>query len=84
VQRPAGEPLPSWASVINSSVKSHGVASDGSHFTAGAKVTVRLPNGSVRASLGYMSRFEDVYALVDWLYKRYVLQHAFVSMHSLQ
>jgi selenocysteine lyase/cysteine desulfurase len=47
-------------------------------------VTVRLPNGSVRASLGYMSRFEDVYALVDWLYKRYVLQHAFVSMHSLQ
>lgn len=30
-------------------------------------VTVKLPIGSVRASLGYLSTFEDVYALVDFL-----------------
>ena len=39
-------------------------------------VLVKIPNGSVRASLGYLSTFEDVYALVDFLYTNYVVPGA--------
>ena len=31
----------------------------------------KLPLGSLRASLGYMSRFEDAWALVDFLRRTY-------------
>lgn len=37
--------------------------------------TVKLPIGSVRASLGSLSTFEDVYALVKFLKETYVDQH---------
>ena len=38
----------------------------------GAPVSVRLPAGSVRASLGYLSTFEDAYALVAFLAGAYL------------
>lgn len=31
----------------------------------------KLPLGSLRASIGYMSRFEDVHALVDFIRRHY-------------
>lgn len=37
----------------------------------GKKRLVKLPLGSLRASLGYMSRFEDAYALVSFLRRHY-------------
>lgn len=35
-------------------------------------VPVQLPTGSIRASLGSLSRFEDVYALVQFLRDTYL------------
>lgn len=32
---------------------------------------IEVPLGSVRASLGYMSTFEDVYALAEWVERVY-------------
>lgn len=39
----------------------------------GRLAPVRLPTGGVRASLGSLSRFEDVYALAEFLEATYVM-----------
>ncbi len=42
------------------------VADEGKHFRL-----VKLPLGSLRLSFGYMSRFEDAWALLNWLKQHY-------------
>eukprot|EP00192_Tetraselmis_astigmatica_P006998 CAMPEP_0117665662 /NCGR_PEP_ID=MMETSP0804-20121206/9940_1 /TAXON_ID=1074897 /ORGANISM="Tetraselmis astigmatica, Strain CCMP880" /LENGTH=786 /DNA_ID=CAMNT_0005473111 /DNA_START=68 /DNA_END=2428 /DNA_ORIENTATION=- len=41
------------------------------HIGEVAMKWIKVPLGSIRVSLGYMSTFEDVYALVTWLEERY-------------
>lgn len=47
------------------------VPAAGTKTGPGGEKLVRLPLGSLRVSLGYMSRFEDVYALAAFLRRHY-------------
>ncbi len=48
-------------------------------------LTLRIPTGSVRASLGWGSRFEDAHALVSFIHKHYSGRHSNASsMESLR
>ena len=42
------------------------VADEGKHYQL-----VKLPLGSLRLSFGYMSRFEDAWAILNWLKQHY-------------
>jgi len=55
----------------SSSVASAGLA-NGSSASGGALKWVKVPLGSVRASLGHMSTFEDVEAFCQFLEATYV------------
>lgn len=68
VQRRAPAAPAATAGTLSSAAAPPGVGEDGN----GGLVEVEVPLGSVRASLGWASRFEDCWALVDFLKTTYV------------